>query len=327
MVYNEKYRVRDAAEMLARPSILTQKVPPMTAVRWTRHRRRVLAGYLYISPWLIGFVCFSFGPILASLWLSFTNYSISTPRFIGLQNYQFMLFKDPLFWGSVRRTLYFAMSVVLLGISGSLGLALLLNTGLRGVRFYRTAFFLPSVIPIVSSALLWDWFLQPEYGLANGLLRMINITGLEWLDGRAWAIPSIVLIRLWATVGGTQMIVFLAGLQGIPQELYDAAHVDGADRRHQFWHITLPLLSPTLFFNLVIGVIGGLQVFAVAYVLTEGGPAYATWFYLLHLYDQAFRNLEIGYASAMAWFFLLIVMALTLVQFSISRRWVYYETE
>ncbi len=294
----------------------------------SRGQRKALQGYLYTSPWTVGLVVFVIGPMVASLYLSFTSYSItSQPRFVGIQNYIYMLTGDELFWGSVLKTLYFAGGVVLVGLTGSLACALLLNTGLRGSAFYRTAFFIPSLIPIVALALIWAWVLQPRYGVVNGALAELGMAGPGWLTDPAWAIPGLLLMNLWGTIGGSRMVIFLAGLQGVPQELYDAAHVDGASGWQRFWAVTLPMLSPTIFFNLVLGIIGGLKVFAAAYVTTDGGPAYATWFYLIHLFTQAFRFLEMGYASALAWFFFAVVLALTLIQFGISRRWVYYEGE
>jgi len=294
----------------------------------SRGQRKALQGYLYTSPWTVGLVVFVIGPMVASLYLSFTSYSItSQPRFVGIQNYIYMLTGDELFWGSVLKTLYFAGGVVLVGLTGSLACALLLNTGLRGSAFYRTAFFIPSLTPIVALALIWAWVLQPRYGVVNGALAELGMAGPGWLTDPAWAIPGLLLMNLWGTIGGSRMVIFLAGLQGVPQELYDAAHVDGASGWQRFWAVTLPMLSPTIFFNLVLGIIGGLKVFAAAYVTTDGGPAYATWFYLIHLFTQAFRFLEMGYASALAWFFFAVVLALTLIQFGISRRWVYYEGE
>jgi multiple sugar transport system permease protein len=292
----------------------------------SRQRRKALAGYLYISPWVVGFLVFVLGPMVASLWLSFTDYSTTkAPAFVGLRNYVHMFSEDKLFWGALGKTFYFATAVVLIGISGSLACALILNTGLRGAALYRTIYFIPSLTPIVALALLWSWVLQPRYGLLNGLLSRIGIKGPGWLASPVWAIPGLLMMNLWATTGGGRMVVFLAGLQGIPEELYDAAHVDGANGMQRFWHITLPMLSPTIFFNLVLGVIGGLKVFTAAYITTDGGPAYATWFYILHLFTQAFRYLEMGYASALAWFFFVIVLILTGLQFAISRSWVYYE--
>ncbi len=301
--------------------------------RMTRRRRRALSGYLYISPWLIGFIIFVLGPMVASFWLSFNNYNlIRPPEFVGIQNYRTMFDgTDPLFWGSVRKTLYFAVVLVTVGLSGSLICALLLNTELRGTNFYRAAFFIPSLTPIVAAAILWGWILQPVYGPLNAILAVFGIDGPGWLTSPDWAIPALLLIRLWTFVGGANMIVFLAGLQGVPQTLYDAADVDGANYWHRFRHVTLPMMSPTIFFNLVVGIIAALKIFALAYVApaggagTEGGPAYATWFFILHLYNSGFVYLQMGYASALAWVFFGAVLVLTVFQFVGSRYWVYYE--
>jgi multiple sugar transport system permease protein len=297
------------------------------ANRLTRRRRKALSGYLFISPWLLGFLVFSLGPILASLGLSFTSYNLfSPPKFIGLDNYTFMFTQDALFWSSVNRTLYFSVVLVIVGIAGALACAMLLNQSLRGTAFFRTAFFIPSLTPIVAAAILWRWILQPAYGPLNALLSYAGIAGPGWLVSPDWAIPALLLIRLWNFVGGAQMVVFLAGLQGIPQEFYDAADVDGANGWQRFRNITLPMLSPTIFFNLIVGIVSALRVFTLAFIAADppGGPNYATWFYILHLYDSAFNNLQMGYASALAWVFFLAVLALTALQFYGSRHWVYY---
>lgn len=285
-----------------------------------------VVGYLWISPWLIGALLFTVGPMLASLYLSFTQYNIvSSPRWIGLANYVHAFTADELFWGSMWRTLVYAVVTVTLGITGSLGAAMLLNRPWRGTALLRTCFFLPSLVPIVASALLWRWIFNPQVGLLNYLLGKLGITGPGWFASTEWAMPGLVIMALWGTIGGSQMLIFLAGLQGVPRDLYEAAEVDGAGRWTQFRHITLPMISPTLFFNTILGLIGGLKVFSAAYVGTEGGPAYATWFYLLHLYFQAFRYFEMGYASALAWIFFAIVITLTIIQVRWSNRWVYYE--
>lgn len=289
-------------------------------------RRQALVGYLWISPWLIGAVLFTVGPMLASLFLSFTQYNIvESPRWIGLANYVQAFTKDDLFWGSMWRTMVYAAVTVTLGTAGSLGAALLLNRPWRGTALLRTAFFLPSLVPIVASALLWRWIFNPQVGLFNYLLGLVGIRGPAWFASTEWAMPGLIIMALWGTIGGSQMLIFLAGLQGVPRELYEAAEVDGAGAWGRFRHITLPMISPTLFFNTILGLIGGLKVFSAAYVGTEGGPAYATWFYLLHLYFQAFRFFEMGYASALAWIFFAIVITLTIVQVRWSSRWVYYE--
>jgi multiple sugar transport system permease protein len=297
----------------------------MAARRAPRRGHRSLIGYLYISPWLVGFLIFLAGPLLASLWLSFTDYTVpGTPSFVGLSNYRYMISGDPLFWGAVGKSAYFAALVVGVGLAGSLACALLLDGRLRGAALYRTAFFIPTLTPPVATALIWSWLLQPRYGPVNGLLHGFGLPEPGWLRSPGWAVPSVAAIRLWATVGGAQMFVFLAGLQAIPRELHDAARVDGAGAWQRFRHVTLPMLSPTILFNLVVGIIGALKVFAIAYVATGGGPADATWFYILHLYQQAFGNLELGYASALAWGFCVAVLALTLLQFRLFRRRLQY---
>ncbi len=308
---------------------------PFSVSHLTRQRRRTITGYLFIAPWIIGFLVFYCGPMLASFGLSLTSYNLlSPPEFVGLEQYRFMFTRDPLFWGSVTRTMIWAVALVIIGLSGSLACALLLNAALKGTNFFRTAFFIPSLTPIVATAILWRWILQPHYGPVNGLLSLVGITGPGWLLSRQWAIPGLLLARLWNFVGGTNMIIFVAGLQNIPQELYDAAEVDGASGWQRFRHVTIPMLSPTIFFNLIISIIAALKVFALAFIAPaggvrggEGGPAYATWFYILHLYTSAFVNLQLGYASALAFVFFLAVLILTVLQFAGSRRWVHYAAE
>jgi multiple sugar transport system permease protein len=297
---------------------------------WSRRALRdAIEGYLYILPWILGFLAFTLGPMLASLVLSFYHWSVlGTPRFAWFENYASALSgKDPLFWMSWGRTWGYALMFVPLGLTISLILAAMLNQQLRGTVAYRTLFFIPTLVPVVASALLWRWMLHPEIGLINYLLWELRIPGPRWLADPGTALAALVGISLWASVGGSRMIIFLAGLQGVPDELYDAASIDGANWWQRFTSVTLPMISPTIFFNLVLGVIGALRVFSISFVATEGGPAYATWFYMLHLYDSAFRNFLMGYASALAWMFFLVVLALTLVQFKLSGRWVYYASE
>lgn len=291
-------------------------------------RREIIAGYAFLLPWAIGFTAFVAGPILASVFLSFTMYNVvSPPRYVGLENYVKALTSDDLFLQSLKITFYYAIVSVPLGTAGSLLLASLLNQGLRMTSLYRTFFFLPHLTPGVAAALLWALLLQPDVGLVNYILGLVGIRGPSWLGSTEWAIPSIIIISLWMSVGGNRMMIFLAGLQGIPQELYDAAQIDGAGAWSRFRHITVPLSSPTIFFNLVLGVIGALKVFTVAFVATKGGPAFATWFIALHIYTQAFQYLEMGYASALAWLFTAILIVLTVAQMWMARRWVYYEGE
>ena len=292
-------------------------------------RRHVLEGYLYLAPWLIGYVVFTAGPVLASLGLSFTSYNlISPPTFVGLANFVEAFTKDQQFWPSLERTFRYAVISVPLGIVGSLAVALLLNVRVRGTSFFRTLFFMPSLVPIVASSVLWAWLLQPEWGLVNlAIFQLTGQPGPRWFQAPEWAMAGLISLALWTSVGGTRMIIFLAGLQGVPQELYDAAAIDGANRWQRFRNVTLPLITPTVFFNMVLGVINALQVFTVVFVVTGGGPAYATWVYALHIYKQAFSYFSMGYASALAWVLFLVILAFTLAIFKSSPAWVYYEGE
>jgi multiple sugar transport system permease protein len=294
-------------------------------VRLTHARREAVEGYVCLAPWAIGFVVFIAGPIVYSLYLSLTDSDVlSPPKWVGLANYERAFFGDDLFWSSLARTFYYAVLVVPLGVVGSLLAALLLNQRLAATNVYRTLYFLPHLTPSVAAALLWVWVLQPDFGLVNYLLGLVGITGPAWFGSTEWAIPSLALIALWNGVGGNRMMIFLAGLQGVPQELADAAEVDGANAWQRFRHVTLPMISPTLFFNLVLGIIGALQVFTTALIATRGGPANATWFYALHIYTNAFQYFSMGYASALAWIFFVVMFAFTAVQMRVSSRWVYY---
>lgn len=287
-----------------------------------------LWGYIFLLPWLLGLIVFVVGPILASFYLSFTQYNILTPpRFVGLANYQRAFTKDTLFWPSLGRTFLYALVVVPIGLLGSLGLALLLNQKARGTYVFRTIFFIPSLTPSVALALLWTWLFHPTVGPINSVLVLLGVPGPGWLTSAHWALPALVIIALWAGLGGSTMLIFLAGLQGVPQELIDAARIDGAGRWAKFRNVTVPMISPTMLFNFVLGVIGALQVFTLAFVATSGGPSYATWFFALEIYNEAFQYLQMGYGAALAWVLVVIVLALTLLQLALSRRWVYYAGE
>ncbi|MBN1402198.1 MAG: sugar ABC transporter permease [Anaerolineae bacterium] len=298
----------------------------VTVLRSPRARREALEGYLWISPFLLGFLIFTAYPIFASLYLSFTQYKIGSPaQWIGLENYQEALVRDPLFWPSLGRTGYYSLFNVVLGVAGSLILALVLDKIARAKSLYRAIYYLPSLTPSVATAILWGWLLHPQVGLVNDILRLVGIKGPGWLASTEWAIPAIILISLWGSIGGGRMIIFLAGLQGVPTEFYEAAEIDGASGGAKFFRITVPLISPTIFFNLILGIIGSFNVFTIAYVATSGGPNYATWFYMLHLYYNAFSYFQMGYACTLAWFLFIIVVSLTLIQLALSNRWVYYE--
>ena len=289
-------------------------------------RREALEGYLWISPWVLGFIIFTVGPIVASLYFSFTKYKIGdVAQWVGLENYREALFVDKQFWPSLWRTAYYSFFNVIIGVVASLILAILLDKVVKGRAIYRAIYYLPSLTPAVATAILWGWLLQPNIGLVNDILRRIGIKGPGWLTSAEWAIPSIILISLWASVGGGRMIIFLAGLQGVPTELYEASDIDGANAVQKFRHITIPLISPTIFFNLILGVIGSFGVFTLAYVGTAGGPNYATWFYMLHLYYNAFEYFQMGYACALAWVLFVIIVILSILQIRLSNRWVYYE--
>jgi multiple sugar transport system permease protein len=292
-------------------------------------RREAILGYLYISPWLAGLLLFTAGPIVASAYLSLTEYRILLPpSFVGLDNYSRAVGGgDPIFWTAVFNTTYYALLFVPLSVVGSLAAALLLNVGMRGQAAFRTMFFVPSITPAVAAVLLWIWVLSPEFGPLNSLLRAVGIEGPGWLGSPAWSKPALILMSLWGAVGGSTMIIFLAGLQGIPREFYEAAEIDGANPWQGFVHVTLPLLSPALFFNLVVGMIAAFRVFTAAFVATGGGPLYSTMFYMLHLFNNAFVFLHMGYASALAWLFVLLVLVLVVAQVRMATRWVYYEGE
>ena len=292
-------------------------------------RREELYGWLFASPWIVGFVLFTAGPMIASFYLGFTEYSIANPpKWVGTANYQkALLGGDAQFWPSLWRTFIYAGLIVPIGLAGSLLIAVLLNQRLRAVALFRTLFFLPSLVPVVASAVLWQWLFQPDFGAINGLLAGVGIKGPMWLSDSRSALPSLMVIALWGTIGGSTMIIFLAGLQGVPAELHEAASIDGAGSVQRFFRITLPLLTPTIFFNVVIGLIAALKVFEVALVATRGGPNFSTWFFILHLYQSAFQNIEMGYASALAGVFFVIVVTLTAINVHVSRRWVYYEGE
>lgn len=289
-------------------------------------QREAILGYLYISPWVIGFILLTLGPMVASLYLSLTDYNVITsPTFIGVGNYLRALREDKLFGVSLWNTFYYALISVPTGILISLLLALLLNQKVKGTNVFRTLFFLPTIVPAVAAILLWNWLFQPDFGLVNYTLSFVGIKGPKWLASTAWVKPSLIFIGLWGSVGGSRMIILLAGLQGIPRDLYEAAAIDGAGAWHRFRNITLPMLTPAIFFNVIVGVIEGFRTFTAAFVATDGGPAYASLFYMLYLFQNAFSFLNMGYASALAWILFVIVLILTVIQFRASRQWVYYE--
>lgn len=284
-----------------------------------------ISGWLFALPWVIGLLAFYAFPLLASIYYSFTDYSILQPgKFIGLENYT-ELMKDKLFWKSIHNTIYFAVLFVPLSIIFGVALAMVLNMNVKGLGIYRTIFFLPTLVPHVALAVLWMWLLNPGFGLINGFLDMIGITGPSWLGSIKWSKPSLILMSLWTI--GQPIIIYLAGLNDIPEELYDASDVDGANWFQKTFYVTLPLLTPVIFFNLVMGIIGAFQQFTLPYTLTngQGTPANSLTFYVMYLYDNAFKYFKMGYGSAMAWILFVVIMALTAIIFATSRHWVHYQ--
>lgn len=295
--------------------------------------RQSLGGYAFIAPWLIGFLVFTAGPMIASLLISLHSWSmLSPPTWIGLENYQTILTEDPLFPISLWNTGFYVLLSVPLTIVVGLALAVLLHNQLPGMSFFRTMVFLPSIMNIIAVSVLWLWIFNPEFGLLNSLLRWVGIEGPLWLQSEAWAKPSLVVMSLWG-VGGTT-IIFLAALQGVPPELHEAAALDGAGPARRFFHITIPMISPAIFFSSIMGVIGSFQVFAQVFVMTggaqsgsEGGPNNATLFLVLYLYKKAFQEFRMGYASALAWILFFIILAFTVLQTRLSKSRVYYESQ
>lgn len=289
-------------------------------------RREAIEGFLFILPWLVGYLIFRLGPLLASLYLSFTNYDGSgAPKWIGLDNYVYMFSEDPRFWDSVRTTLSFVAGFLPLSLVIGLGIALLMNQKVRGILLFRGIYYLPAVTTGVAVALLWQFVFHKQYGVLNSILGWFGAPQIGWLVDPNVVMYAFILMALWG-VGGT-MIVYLAGLQAIPSELYEAATVDGANSLQRFWAVTLPLLTPVIFFNLVTGLIAAFQIFENAYIMTGGGPNYATYFFGLNIYFTAFRSLRFGYASTIAYILFILIAALTLFVISTSRRWVYYAGE
>lgn len=284
--------------------------------------REAVQGYFFALPWLIGLSIFILYPFIANIFYSFTEYNIiESPVWVGIDNYR-VLMHDSLFWKSLYNTIYYS-AVVPLQLIIALLLALLLNQKVKGQRYFRTLFYLPVLVPLVASSILWQWMLSPNYGLVNSLLYKIGINGPGWFASESWSKPALILMGTW-TVGGA-MIIFLATLQDIPRVLYEAAEMDGATAFKKLFHITLPLLTPAIFFNLIMGIIGSFQVFTQAYVITDGGPMYSTTFYVLYLYNNAFRFFRMGRASAMALILFIVIFTITLFIVKTASKWVYYE--
>jgi multiple sugar transport system permease protein len=294
--------------------------------RWNLRQREAIAFYLCILPWVLGFIFFYLGPMLASFYFGLTRWDLLTPpRFIGLDNYTRIFTRDPLFWKSLKITFIYTMVFVPLDLIGGLVIALLVNQKIKGIGVFRTIYFMPSVLAGVAYVVMWMWMFNPRAGLINTLLSFVGVQGPRWLQDPQWALPALIIMSLWGI--GRSMVIYLAGLKDIPRPLYEAAKIDGANPWQEFWRITLPLLTPSILFNLIFGIIMTFQSFTNVFVATNGGPLNSTLFYVLYLYRKAFEHLAMGYASAMAWILFLIVLALTVLILRTSGRWVFYRAE
>lgn len=292
---------------------------PRTRREWLRTAQ----GLLFCSPWILGFLLFGVLPILASFYFSFTDYSVlQPPRWTGLRNYTRLLTDDRLFWLSLGNTLYYTVVSNLVGGTVALTLAMFLNMKVRGLAFYRTVYYVPVIVPTVASSVIWLWLFNPQYGLLNYILHPFGIPPIPWLTDPAWSKNALILMSLWSI--GNTVVIFLAGLQDIPEELYEAAELDGASSFQKIRYVSIPMISPVIFYNLIIGLIGSFQVFTQSYVMTGGGPADSTLFYALYLYRNAFQYFKMGYAAGMAWILFILILVTTLALFKSSSRWVYY---
>ncbi|MCM3703751.1 carbohydrate ABC transporter permease [Paenibacillus macerans] len=291
-----------------------------------RNSKSERAGYLFILPWLLGLLLFTIGPMLFSLLLAFSKWDIITGvksiEWVGLDNFR-AIFQDDLFYQSLKVTFVFALVSVPLYQILSLLAAMLLNMRSRGMKLFRLIYFMPSVIPAVAVSMMWVMIFNPEYGILNRALALFGIQGPAWLQDPSYALGALIVMGIWGI--GNTIIIYLSGLQGVPEELYEAAELDGAGRLRRFSSITLPMISPTIFFNLIMGIIGGFQYFTQAFVMTNGGPLNSTLFYNLYLYNKAFQDYEMGYASALSWILFVIILVFTLLVIRSSSMWVYYQ--
>ena len=285
--------------------------------------RRTITGYLFIMPFILGFLIWFLIPALTAVWLSLHRWNlISPPEFVGIENFA-RLGSDKLFWQSLKVTTNYTLVSVPLSLVLGFFLALLMNTKVRGIAIFRTVYYLPSIVPAVAAAVLWAWILNTEFGLLNAVLHYFGIPRVAWLQDPDWALPALILMSLWG-LGGS-MVIYLAGLQGIPESFYEAAKLDGAGRWAQLRYVTVPLMSPIIFFNLIIGIIASFQVFTAGFLITDGGPQNATLFYVLYLYRNGFRYLDMGYSATLAWVLFLIILVFTLLVFRYVGRGVHYD--
>ena len=288
--------------------------------------RRFIIGILFASPWIIGFVLWTIYPILASIYYSFTRYDVvRPPRYLGLTNYSDLLLRDETFRTVIGNTVYLVAIGVPVGVVTAFLLATLLNRGMRFRAVFRTIFFLPSIVPAIAAAEVWRWVYNPRYGLINSVLKSMGLATIPWLSSPVLAKPSLIIIHAWSQ--GTAMLIFLAALQDVPRSLYDAATVDGANAWQRFWHVTIPMCTPSILFVLLTAMIGAFQYFTLGWLLTQGGPNRSTEFYSMYLYRNAFTYFKMGYASALAWLLFILIVTCTILIFRTSARWVYYGGE
>ena len=287
--------------------------------------KKNLTIFAFTSPWVIGFLSFGIYPIIISFYYSLCQYDVlREPMFIGLENYRTILYEDAYFWKTIWNTLYYTIFRVPINIFLSLLIAILLNRTLKAAGLIRATFFLPSLISGVALSVIWIWIFNPQIGLLNTILAFFGLKGPLWLQDENWSKLSLVIMSTWS-IGGGRMLVFLAALQNVNPNLYEALKLDGGNDLQCFWHITLPLISPVIFLWSVIEVIASMQIFTEAFIMTKGGPLESTLFYNLYLYNQAFENFNMGYASALAWILLVITLIITLAQFRLSKKYVYYD--
>jgi multiple sugar transport system permease protein len=306
-------------------SSVTSAAPTEPRVRRrSRGRSEARWGVLFAMPAILGFLIFTIGPMIASFIFSLTDWTVGgEPSFVGVDNYV-RLTEDPLFWKSLGVTTYYTLAAVPIALLVGFVVALLVNAGWRSQSLWRTVYYLPTLVPAVASAVLWIWIFNPDSGLFNSILRMLGLPTSNWIYSESTAVPSLIIMSTWGF--GNAMVIFLAGLQGVPRQLYEAVALDGGNAWAKFRHVTLPFMTPVIFYNLVTGVIGTFQVFNQAYIMTSGGPNNATLFYIYYLYTKAFTDSEMGYASALAWVLFVIVLVITALLFRQARSWVYYET-
>jgi multiple sugar transport system permease protein len=289
--------------------------------------RRLRVGLLFVSPWILGYLVFYLYPFLATLYYSFTRFTgIGNPTFTGLQNYDGLL-HDGIFRTALFNTFYYTILEVPLSTVGALGLALLLNMNVRGKAFYRTLFYIPSIVPIVASSLIFVWIFQPSFGIVNSLLADVHITGPAWFFSIAWSKPTFILLGLWGM--GQPMVIYLAALQGVPKEMYEVADLEGAGPLAKLRSVTIPMISPVILFNVILSLVLSIQYFTQAQIIESppGSPGNSTMFFVTYYYEQAFQDLHLGYASAMAFLLFIIVLVITVLLLRTSSRWVYYEND